>query len=89
MMLAMTVMLIGALLGLRFKVLILVPAVIVGSIITLWSGMAHHDSLQAILFVMAATSTALQFGYLGGTIIHSHKICQAASEHAAAGERSA
>jgi hypothetical protein len=73
MMLAMTVMLIGVLLGLRFKVLILVPAIVVGSTAALWSGIAYNDSLRSILLVTAATITALQFGYLGGTIISWYK----------------
>jgi hypothetical protein len=68
-MLAMTAMLIGAMLGLRFKVLILVPAIVIGSAATLGIGMAHSNSLWSILLAMALAITALQMGYFGGTII--------------------
>ena len=67
-MLAMTAMLIGALLGLRFKVLILVPAIIIGSA-TLGIGMAHSNSLWFTLLAMVLAITALQMGYLGGAVI--------------------
>jgi len=69
MILAVTVLIIGALLGCRFKVFVLVPAVIVLSVTTIWSGMAHSDNLSSIFFVMATTITALQVGYLGATMI--------------------
>ena len=68
-MLAMTAMLIGAMLGLRFKVLILVPAIVIGSAATLGIGMAHSNSLWSILLAMALAITALQMGYLGGAAI--------------------
>jgi hypothetical protein len=67
--LAMTAMLIGALLGLRFKVLILVPAIVIGSAATLGIGMAHSNSLWFTLLAMVLAITALQMGYLGGAII--------------------
>ena len=68
-MLSMTAMLIGALLGLRFKVLILVPAIIIGSAATLGIGMAHSNSLWFTLLAMVLAITALQMGYLGGAVI--------------------
>ena len=72
-MLETNIILIGGLLGLRYKVLILVPIIVVGSTATLWIGIAHYHSLASILFATAVKTTALQLGYLGGTIIHWHK----------------
>ena len=68
-MLAMTAVLIGAVLGQRFKVLILVPAIIIGLAVILAIGMAHHDNLWSTLLAMALITTALQIGYLGGIVI--------------------
>ena len=68
-MLAMTAMLIGVMLGLRFKVLILVRAIVIGSAATLGIGMAQSDSLWTTLLFVALAITALQMGYLAGTVI--------------------
>lgn len=68
-MLAITAMLIGAMLGLRFKVLVLVPANVIGSAATLGFGIMHSSSLWSALLVMALAITALQMGYIGGTAI--------------------
>ena len=67
-MFAMTAVLVGAVLGQRFKVLILGPTIIIGLAASLAFGIAHHDNLWSTLLVMAVTTTALQIGYLGGII---------------------
>ena len=67
--LVMPAMLIGAMLGLRFKVLILVPAIVIGSAATLGAGMTHSNSLWSILLAMVLVISALQIGYLGGAVI--------------------
>jgi hypothetical protein len=61
--------LIGTLLGLRFKVLILVPAIALCSPVTLAIGLAHNDSVWFILFDTVLAATTLQVGYLTGAII--------------------
>jgi len=68
-MLLVVIMLAGALLGLRFKVLVLVPAIIIGSAATFWYGIAHQDSLWCTSLMTALAITVLQLGYLGGAII--------------------
>ncbi len=68
-MFAITAVLIGAALGQRFKVLILVPAIVITSAAILGFGMAQNSNLWSILLVMALTITALQMGYLGGAVI--------------------
>jgi hypothetical protein len=67
--LAMTAIIIGALLGQRFKVFILVPAIAIGSAATFGIGMAHNNSLWSIVLTMVLAMSALQMGYLGGVII--------------------
>ena len=68
-MFTMTAVLIGALLGQRFKVLILFPAIVIGLATILGFGMAQNSNLSSTLLLMALTITALQMGYLGGAVI--------------------
>jgi hypothetical protein len=68
-MLATMAMLIGAVLGQHCKVLILVPAIVIGSTIILAFSMAHNNNLWPTLLVMALTISALQIGYLIGSVI--------------------
>jgi hypothetical protein len=56
-------------LGLRFKVVILVPMITIGSAATLAIGIADGNSLWSVLLAMVVVITALQMGYLSGTII--------------------
>jgi hypothetical protein len=67
--LAMTAMLVGAVLGMRFKVLILAPAFLIGSVTILGTGLAQNNSLWSILLGMVLVMAALQMGYLAGTVI--------------------
>lgn len=60
----------GVVLGLRFKVLILVPAMVLVAAVTIGIGIAHGDGLWSLLLETVLTITALQVGYLGGTIVH-------------------
>ncbi len=65
----MTALLIGALLGLRFQVSILVPAIVMGSSVILSLGMAHSHSFWPTLLATVLAITALQIGYVGGAVI--------------------
>jgi hypothetical protein len=67
--LATTAIIIGALLGQRFKVFILVPAIAISSAATFGIGIAHNSSLWSILLATVLAISALQMGYLGGVII--------------------
>lgn len=69
MILAIAAIIIGALLGQRFKVFILVPAIAIGSAATFGIGMAHSNSLWSIALAMVLVISALQMGYLGGIVI--------------------
>ena len=70
MMLVMTALLTGALLGLRFKAFILVPAVVIGSATVLIVGIARSDSIWPTLLAAVLVITALQMGYLSGAVVH-------------------
>lgn len=60
---------IGAILGLRFKVFVLVPAIVLSSVASCTIGIAHGNSLWSILLVVFFVATALQIGYFAGTAI--------------------
>jgi hypothetical protein len=68
-MLAMTAILIGAMLGLRFTAPILARAFVIGSAAVLVVGLGYGDSLWSILPAMVVTIVALQMGYFGGAVI--------------------
>ena len=63
------VFLIGAMLGLCFRVFILFPAVIIGAAAIIGVGFGYENSLGYILFVVFLGVTALQMGYLFGAVI--------------------
>jgi hypothetical protein len=65
-MLILLVFLLGAVLGMRFKVLILIPAIASVMIAILAGGVARGDSVSAILIAVVLASICLQIGYLSG-----------------------
>jgi hypothetical protein len=67
---AMIALSIGALLGLRLKVFILVPAIVMGSATILCVGIARSDSIWPTLLAAVLATTALQVGYLVGVVVH-------------------
>jgi hypothetical protein len=58
----------GAVLGLRFKVLVLVPAIALAVLTVVVGGVARADGAWAIVGAAAAVATVLQIGYLAGTL---------------------
>jgi hypothetical protein len=73
-MLTMTAILIGALLGLRFKVFILLPATVIVLAVTLAAGMAYSGSLWSTLPAMVLATAALQIGYLTATVVAGTRV---------------
>jgi hypothetical protein len=71
--LAILGMICGALLGLRFKVLALLPAVVVSAILVLGVGLAVGADGWGIVIELAVVAIALQFGFLGGAAARSVK----------------
>jgi hypothetical protein len=66
---AVTVFLIGAILGLRFRVVVLIAPVIVGFVAIVAVGIASGNGAGLILFVVFLGLTALQLGYVAGAVI--------------------
>lgn len=67
--LAMLCICIGAVLGARFKILILVPAIGLGCAAVLAAGIARGDGAMAILVAVVVASSGLQIGYLCGVLM--------------------
>ena len=62
---------VGIVLGLRYKVLILVPAVMFAVIGVITVGAARADSFWSIVLTTVALVTAVQVGYLVGAVIRA------------------
>jgi hypothetical protein len=70
-MVALTTLCIGSALGLRFRVFVLLPAVLVGAIvITAWA-LTQGVTIGSIAVLNVVGATCLQFGYLGGAVLWS------------------
>jgi hypothetical protein len=66
--LAMAALLLGAVLGLRFKVLILLPALVIGLAIVVIADSIRHGSLSTTVVDVVLALASLQIGYLAGAI---------------------
>lgn len=58
----------GAFLGLRFKALVLLPAIGVALLVTVVTGLARADGAWTILATGAAAATVMQIGYLAAAL---------------------
>ena len=67
-MLVLSMFFFGAILGMRFKVLVLIPAIGLAFIAALAEGLARGDRASAILTAAVVASSSLQIGYLGGIL---------------------
>lgn len=68
-MFALTAFLIGAALGLRFKVFVLIVPVVIGLAAIFGIGIAFGSSAGFIMLVVFLGLTALQMGYVVGAVI--------------------
>jgi hypothetical protein len=68
--LAIVTLLTGILLGMRFKVLVLVPALALAIGAVLAGGVAHQEDAGAIALAMLIAAVGLQLGYLGGLSVN-------------------
>ena len=66
----------GALLGMRFKVAVLVPAIFVTGAAMLPFGILTGQAVSSIMSTEFATLAALQFGYLLAAIIASRSVAK-------------
>jgi len=69
--LAVVGVLAGIALGLRYKVLILVPAVALAVVFAMIVGIARADHIGSIVLTMVIVGTAVQLGYLVGIAIRA------------------
>jgi len=58
--------LLGAVLGLRFKVLVLVPVIAAGLLLIVGRGLLLHDTLIRLVLEVVVAATCLELGYLCG-----------------------
>lgn len=68
--LSMVSFLVGALLGQRFKVMVLMPAITIVLVLAVGTGVTLDYTAWSIVLTAAAASTSLQIGYLIGIGIH-------------------
>jgi hypothetical protein len=59
----------GLVLGLRFRMLVLLPAICGGLAIIVVDGTARGDGFPQLAFVTVATAAALQLGYFLGSVV--------------------
>jgi hypothetical protein len=59
----------GIMLGVRFKVLVLVPAFLIATVIIIVNGSSH--SLSAIVLTVLGTVASLQIGFIVGSILRA------------------
>ena len=69
--LAIIGVMVGILLGLRYKILILVPAVLSAMTLPIMVGVVRADSFWSIVLTTVALVIAVQLGYLAGIVIHA------------------
>ncbi len=73
----------GILLGMRLKVLILIPAIASFSLVVVVLGVARGDGALAILVAAVIAASALQVGYLGGILTKYGAAAPAGPSHQA------
>lgn len=61
-------LLIGVILGLRFKAFTLVPAIVVALAVVTVNGVAVQEGAWQLVGTMALVATCLQLGFVGGSI---------------------
>jgi hypothetical protein len=69
--LALIGFLIGAALGMRFKVLIVIPAIGLALLGTAGVGIARGDSIGSVGLRMVLIATTLQLGYVAGVVLRA------------------
>jgi hypothetical protein len=63
-------LLVGALLGQRFKVMVLMPATAIVLVIAVGTGVTHAYTAWSIILMAVAAATSMQIGYLIGIGVH-------------------
>jgi hypothetical protein len=68
-MVALTTLCIGSALGLRFKIFVLLPAILLGLLVGTAYGIAHGETTWSITLTNVVGATCLQLGYLSGALL--------------------
>ena len=68
--LSMISFLVGAVLGQRFKIIVLIPAFAIMLFLAVGTGLAHAQTAWSIVLLAIAAATCLQTGYLVGIGAH-------------------
>jgi hypothetical protein len=72
--------LLGAVLGQRFKVLILAPSIAFSAAVAIAVGIGRAEDAWGITLTVIVVSASLEVGYLSGTIINSLLIAEGAAQ---------
>ena len=70
--LLLLILAVGAVLGLRFEVFVLAPAILLISAVTVAFGIASSQGVPFILLVVFADLALLQIGYFTGCVLHGY-----------------
>lgn len=68
-MVALAMLCIGSALGLRFRVFVLFPVILLGLIGSTAYGLAQGTTIWSVTITNLVGATCLQFGYLGGAFL--------------------
>ena len=68
-MVALTMLGIGSALGLRFKIFVLLPVILLGFFVCTAFGLAQGTTIWSIMLTSVVGATCLQIGYLGGALL--------------------
>ena len=68
-MVALSMLGIGSALGLRFKIFVLLPAILLGLLMCTAYGLAQGTTIWSITLTNVVGVTCLQVGYLGGALL--------------------
>ena len=68
-MVALTMLGIGSALGLRFRIFVLLPVILLGLFVCTAFGLAQGTTIWSIMLTNVVGATCLQIGYLGGALL--------------------
>jgi hypothetical protein len=70
-MVALTMLVVGSALGLRFRIFVLFPVILLGLFVCTAVGIAQGTMIWSIVLTNVVAATCLQIGYLGGALLKS------------------
>jgi hypothetical protein len=64
-------MLLGALLGIHFRVLVLAPAILLAAAVSMTTGMASGEGVRMVALAVIIASISLQSGYIAACVLRA------------------